>query len=898
MDSMQLLAHFDPRTQEPLGVWRLDDGVHPELCYSDPDGLAYAESLIDDAVTADWSKFAHALTERTPYAAWWEFVETDRAVEDELEDLRQRWAGVNVATSSPRFAAAARRLRFHRFHSQRVAEQVLGTKATELEADRRVSATITLWESPDGEQLVVVVGTGEKPRHIDAALAYGLTFHGDRDLHMVLPDETMTIRGIGTVPVARPTLHRVAHLASHVFVWTHAEVDELHWGKPLRRAGPAVVPPRYEVLRTGRMDEALKVGEHDLGDRADWILPLTALVEEVLGLDPAPRLSYLAWHADGRQLLKIKRSGDGLEVTAGTDYSAHRTDKTMATVLTLTGPPSPDELTRIRAAIEASKAERDDGTDAANLEHLLQSRLATATGVEALGLVGQLERELPASRPSQRRAYIDLVGVDARGDIHVIETKIGLDPMLVLQGLDYWVWATEHRTELIELLRSRGHTVRDEAVVRLDFVIGTKNDTDTADLRYVTPQLEALDGSISWRVGLVNGWATAPGQVTVDWSARRSLPATALDTHQPRFATRLHTHLQQHHDRHSSERATPLFLSDVEAALHPAARLAYRDLASRGLLHRYIAHIRSSQQFALNLFGGLHGDALIALARRLEPAVIAVSDLEFEYRDPSDLLGESSHASPHATQADIAMTTTLGNGRRHLILIEVKLTEDDFGHCTAYEDPNNDRTDGCHHHDSFESGPAACFKLANHNRGGQRHYNLYVAATTSDRIAGCPFRRSNNQPMRNVALAQALVDAGDFDHATVALCAPDTHRAMWRRWDEFKQIATARNVTLTDLPASAVLGELPPKTANSLAEQYAIVQADDATRLLDAIDWARAILQRVGGDGTVLDVVNDNIGSGKVAHLQTEQRLLAQRLEVVAEATRSARADLVPPLWE
>jgi hypothetical protein len=35
-----------------------------------------------------------------------------------------------------------------------------------------------------------------------------------------------------------------------------------------------------------------------------------------------------------------------------------------------------------------------------------------------------------------------LIGVTHDGCIGLVETKLGADPTLVLQGLDYWTWAT------------------------------------------------------------------------------------------------------------------------------------------------------------------------------------------------------------------------------------------------------------------------------------------------------------------------------------------------------------------------------------------------------------------------------------------------------------------------
>jgi Restriction Endonuclease associating with ARP len=896
---VKLLLHLDPRTHEPLGVWEFVEGGAPALTYQDDTALGYAESTIAEARTDDWLEFGQYLTERTPYGAWWEFVEADESsAADALDRLRRDWAGVASSTDSPRFLAAARRLRFHRFHGKRLAEQVLDGDAIAVEADRRISSTISLWRSVDDECLVVVIGNDETPRDVECALAYGLTFQGDRDLHVILPDDTFDIRGVGTVAVARPTLHRAAYLSTPVSVWTHREGTEEVWSTLVRVAGQEIIPPRHEVLLATRLDDELKVGEHDLDDRQAWLSQLTLMLEDELGLDASPRLSYLAWHSAGRQVLKIQRSAAGIRATAGTDYSAHRTDKTMAKVLDLTGPPSDAELAEIRGAIETAISERDAGDDVANMEHLLQARLATAAGVAQLGLVGQLEREVPATRPGQRRAYIDLLGVDARGDIHVIETKIDTDAMLAMQGLDYWTWATEHRGDLITLLRDRGHPFADDAQIRLDYVIGTKADKGNPDLRYLSPQLEALDGAISWRVGIVAGWRSAGPDLTVEWSDRRTIPSSDADHHRPRFAATLQDHLIQHHDR-AGPRAHPLFLPEIEDSLIPSARPAFHRLTAHGLLHKYVSHIRSSQRFAINLFGGIEGDAAVALANRVMDGIVSVPSMDLEFTDPRDLLGEASKTSRHQTQADIGIVAIGGDLRRHLILIEVKLSEDDFGHCSGYQDPHNDRLKSCSSGSPFGGGgPSRCFKLANHNRGGQRTYDNYVGVRPGAPVAGCPFRESLNQPMRNVALAQALVESGEYSTATVALCAHDDHHAMWRRWNEAKETLSAPDVSLADLPASAVLQELQPDDAVTLAEQYALPYApDDVDRFANALDRAQMMLARVAGEGGVLGQLAERIEDDTIPDLADYQRALAQRLELLAESTRSARADLVFHLW-
>lgn len=60
-------------------------------------------------------------------------------------------------------------------------------------------------------------------------------------------------------------------------------------------------------------------------------------------------------------------------------------------------------------------------------------------------------------------------------------------------------------------------------------------------------------------------------------------------------------------------------------------------------------------------------------------AARSVGPVVFEYGDHTDLLGESSASSPHTTQVDVVIPAELDDGSTHLLLVEVKLTETDFG---------------------------------------------------------------------------------------------------------------------------------------------------------------------------------------------------------------------------
>jgi hypothetical protein len=198
-----------------------------------------------------------------------------------------------------------------------------------------------------------------------------------------------------------------------------------------------------------------------------------------------------------------------------------------------------------------------------------------------------------------------------------------------------------------------------------------------------------------------------------------------------------------------------------------------------------------------------------------------VSEPRFEWSDPEDQLGERTHASPHATQVDVILDCITKQGNRTALLIEVKLTEHDFNGCSAWLASTNDRLDVCDTTGPFGNDPSACFQLRNHGREHRRRYDtalgpLSVSALTDG--GGCWFRFGGNQPMRNVALARALVNKGEVHEAVVALCAPQAHRAIWRQWAEAKLHLAGTGIALADLPAEVVVSAHRP--GGELTQRY------------------------------------------------------------------------------
>jgi hypothetical protein len=459
------------------------------------------------------------------------------------------------------------------------------------------------------------------------------------------------------------------------------------WAFDLREE---VLPAHAEVF--ARYRDALVVNVHHLGDRAPWVSELVESASTHRHLQAVHRSSYLSWHCLGRQVLKLRRAAGGVEIVGGVDFSGESIVFARNWKQTITGPLNADQVREIFEAVDAAVERRLDGTDSGHPEHLLQALLADDMSV--LGLVtdrpGMARREFPAKRADDKRGYLDFLGTDKYGRLHVVETKIGNDAMLVLQGLDYWIWANAHRKSLAKVFGLSGTP---EVVV--DFVVATSG-TKPAVGPYTAVQAEALPGSLRWRCHLATGLETRELKVT-------RLERLAWPEGTPSFAAKHHAFALLDHLSTEQHLPGPIvggaLLASASVGIVPAARWALEELEARGVLHRYAHHIRSSQAFALNMFGPLDRSDTLALLRTWFPDVAEADPPIFEWSDPNDRLAELTPQHPHRSQVDVVLRGRRNDGASVAALIEVKLTETDFGTCSAYQADANDtreicRTDG------------------------------------------------------------------------------------------------------------------------------------------------------------------------------------------------------------
>lgn len=356
----------------------------------------------------------------------------------------------------------------------------------------------------DKQRLAVVAGPQEED-DVELALAYAVRHAQGRSTALVLPEghANATAQRIPWLrPAARPSLF-------------------------VHRDGQAVPQPERSQSETvqaviGRLGDMLPEAELTdammplhLGDTSDGVWDLVEHVTRDRRLDHGHRRGERSWHFAGQRLLSIRRGTAGIVVTAGIHYSGPNAPAPV--VLAPGDHLSSEHVGHIIRAIEQAIEERRTGAPPIHRpdEHWLQAiirRDPSIVGVEQPAL-----RELPAWRPRDTvkewgRGYIDLLGLDGHGDIRIVETKLAdnADDLLVLQGLDYFVWAKAYE----RALRTRLGAAKN-ARLELHYVLGASAKTGKIKVSPCTePLADALDPTaVRWRFQTVRNWFQSPDDV-------------------------------------------------------------------------------------------------------------------------------------------------------------------------------------------------------------------------------------------------------------------------------------------------------------------------------------------------------------------------------------------------
>jgi hypothetical protein len=338
---------------------------------------------------------------------------------------------------------------------------------------------------------VVAPARGEQS---ELALAHGLFHRGDRPLWLVLPN--------GWTSASR---RRIPFLTGELRVWgyTGETIAEL----------PCVAAAASDYPTDS--DHAML----HLRDRTAWVAELMLWAGAQPDLDPSHREATRSWQCRGTCVLKLRRdrATHGIVITAGIDYE-DKTRADAARAFAITAPLTKDQFTKVTAIVTAAvHAKLHDHVAGGENEHWFQAMLRRAPTV--LRLEQPVLREIPAWRPHRDptttnpsgcgRGFVDLVGLDALGDLHIVETKVGGDDRLVLQGVDYLAWARVHKVSLTSRLNCRR-----DVPMRIHYVVGDDKLGTVRIDRYARAQALALKPDIHWQFSAVTGWRQNKIKVT------------------------------------------------------------------------------------------------------------------------------------------------------------------------------------------------------------------------------------------------------------------------------------------------------------------------------------------------------------------------------------------------
>lgn len=307
----------------------------------------------------------------------------------------------------------------------------------------------------DDTRLLLVVGAQEAG-YVQQALPIGLALAHQSGRRLVL-----------ALPASRqaPTMYRLPWLRDDARpkVWVHDGRGQVIQAQGVTRR-EAIESLCLKAAKGDLTEEFLRASTAlHFGDKSGAVLELADWATRDPRLDPAHRQSERAWHFRGQRVLSIRRSKGGLVVRGGIHYG-DEDESPEPIAVTAASPLTPRQAAAVRDAVEKGIAVRlgEGRTKIGHAdEHWLQSSIRrdpATVGIEQPAL-----REFPAWRPSDTgkgfgRGYIDLLGLDGQGNIRIAEAKLAGndDPMFVLQGLDYYIWAQAYRQPLGSRLGASG----------------------------------------------------------------------------------------------------------------------------------------------------------------------------------------------------------------------------------------------------------------------------------------------------------------------------------------------------------------------------------------------------------------------------------------------------------
>lgn len=306
----------------------------------------------------------------------------------------------------------------------------------------------------------------------DLGLAYGLAFLNGRTLSLVLP-----------VGLEIPTKVRIPWFLAEVklYVFGEGKVTLCEKLTEEKSIDFCVDTPRNKVKST-------QVLMHPT-----WIENIVDWISKKPEVRRTDRPGYAAWHCEGRQILKVSSARNKLTIFAGVQ-SKEPDGYGESWILEITKVMDKSEEERIRYCIDEAIKRRIAGLDAGHEEHKLQSKLKPKT----IGCINW-RREYSCLRFGQSPGFIDFLGIDSAKRLHIVETKIGPDAMLVFQALDYWIWVRANMDVV-----GKDFSADSSKTPIINFVLkSAKAGADWISI-YTAAHLESLKPEITWRFWLVD----------------------------------------------------------------------------------------------------------------------------------------------------------------------------------------------------------------------------------------------------------------------------------------------------------------------------------------------------------------------------------------------------------
>jgi len=195
-------------------------------------------------------------------------------------------------------------------------------------------------------------------------------------------------------------------------------------------------------------------------------------------------------------------------------------------------------------------------------------------------------------------------------------------------------------------------------------------------------------------------------------------------------------------------------------------------------------NLLSSQILCVNIFFGLkrHPSLLNGFLKSFYPALIDVTDIDFEYNGREDYLNEKGGRGYNRTSADVAITWEDTKGKNNLLLVEFKFTEPNFGECGKSANPDRNR---CNNGKKVISSPKTeCYRAS--PKVDRPYWDMILSPQGPfiqemlNKTPYCPFRYDFYQLMRNQLLAHHITEdkGSGFYFAEFAVCYDERNKTL------------------------------------------------------------------------------------------------------------------------